>query len=70
MGDMTARLACRRDCHIKLVNGWRNRASTEIVNRKARYSLIVSLRGPSEEVDLYTPISTLVAVPLSVETEI
>lgn len=49
---------------IKPVGGWwRNRANANIVNKRSRYSLVVTLKGPSSEVDLYTPITALVTVP-------
>lgn len=52
---------------IKPVGGWwRNRASANIVNKRSRYSLVVTLKGPSSEVDLYTPIAALVTVPQTV----
>ena len=55
---------------IKPVNGWwRNRASPEICNRKARYSLIVGLKTRKVELDVYTPISAAMSVPTTVEVE-
>lgn len=56
---------------IKPVNGWwRIRASTEICNRKTRYALIVSLKTRNTELDIYTPIRTVIDVPIGVETMI
>lgn len=56
---------------IKPVNGWwRIRASTEICNRKTRYALIVSLTTRNTELDIYTPIRTVIHVPISVEVMI
>jgi hypothetical protein len=56
---------------VKPVNGWwRIRASTEICNRKTRYALIVSLKTRNTEMDIYTPIRTVIDVPISVETMI
>jgi hypothetical protein len=49
---------------ISPVNGWwRKRASPEICNKKARYSLIVTIRTPDTNVDIYTPISTAIEIP-------
>jgi hypothetical protein len=49
---------------IKPVNGWwRNRASAEYVNRKTRYSLVVTLKAGRSDIDLYNPIKALVKVP-------
>ena len=48
---------------ISPVNGWwRNRASPEICNRKARYSLIVTIKTPDTNVDIYTPISVAIEI--------
>ena len=56
---------------IKPVNGWwRNRASPQICNRKTRYALIVTLKARNASVDIYTPIRTLIGVPVSVETQV
>jgi hypothetical protein len=46
------------------------RASTEICNRKVRYALIVSFKTRNTELDIYTPIRTVIDVPISVETMI
>jgi hypothetical protein len=55
---------------IKPVNGWwRNRASPEVCNRRARYSLVVGLKTTNVEVDVYTSISTAVSLPTAVEVE-
>lgn len=37
---------------------WRTRKKLERFNKKARYSLIVSIETPKENIDLYTPIKT------------
>lgn len=55
---------------VKPVNGWwRNRASTEIVNRKSRYALIVTLKARNAELDIYTPVRTSIGLPVPVEVE-
>jgi len=49
---------------IKPVNGWwRDRAGREYVNKQTRYSLIVTLKAQNVDVDLYTPIKTVVDIP-------
>jgi hypothetical protein len=51
---------------------WRTRPAQERYNLPARYSLIVSIRTPATDVDLYTPIAQQVAaqaaVPVVVNT--
>ncbi|MEP0707712.1 MAG: S8 family peptidase [Parvibaculum sp.] len=54
---------------IKPVNGWwRQRAAKEIVNKRTRYSLIVSLKARNIDIDLYTPIQALIEPPIEIET--
>ena len=52
---------------VKPVGGWwRDRASPEVVNRKSRYALVVTLKGRRVEIDLYTPISIAVEPPVAI----
>jgi hypothetical protein len=46
---------------------WKNNASSTRVDQPVRYALIVSLTTPEQDVDLYTPIATLLKVPTAVE---
>jgi len=58
---------------IKPVGGWwRDRARAEYVNRTSRYALIVTLKAPRVDVDLYSAVqSVLVRVPIQgIETEV
>ena len=58
---------------VKPVNGWwRNRASTDICNRKSRYALIVTLKARNADLDIYTPVRTSIGlpVPVVIETEV
>jgi hypothetical protein len=56
---------------IKPVNGWwRNRASREVCNRKTRYALVVTVKTQNLDIDIYTPISAAVLVPVSIETPV
>lgn len=60
-------LAGRDTLCIKPVVGWcRQRASLDICNAMRRYSLIVTLKAQNSEIDLYTPISTAIGVPVDV----
>jgi len=47
---------------------WRTRPFLERFDHSARYSLIVTLRAPSVDVDLYTEVENILAVPISIET--
>lgn len=62
-------LAGRDMLCIKPVNGWsRNRSTREVCNAVRRYALVVSLRTRNADVDLYTPITTMINLPVEVET--
>jgi hypothetical protein len=45
---------------------WRTRQAQERYDLPARYSLIVSIRTPAKDVDLYTPIAQQVAAQVAV----
>jgi hypothetical protein len=52
---------------VKPVNGWwRNRASTDVCNRKSRYALIVTLKAQNVDLDIYTPVRTSIGLPVPV----
>jgi hypothetical protein len=46
---------------------WKTRKRLEGYNKSARYSLIVSIRAPEVDVDLYAAITNQIAVPVLVE---
>jgi hypothetical protein len=47
---------------------WKTRLRHERYNRQARYSLIVSIRAPEVEVDLYNAVANQISVPVTVES--
>ncbi len=53
---------------IKPVGGWwKERAKADVRAQKARYSLVLSLRSQDSEIDLHTPISTMIEAEIGVE---
>ncbi|MDO7837152.1 S8 family peptidase [Sphingobium sp. HBC34] len=63
-------LAARNALYIHPISGWwRERKSLGRYDQEARYSLVVSLETPTVEVDLYTPVATLVPVLVDVPIE-
>ena len=58
------------DCNqigISPVSGWwKERPKLKRGDRKVRYALIVSVRTPQLTADLYTPVETQFAVPITV----
>jgi hypothetical protein len=50
-----------------VVGWWRERAHLGRWNRSARYALVVSILSPRLDVDIYTPVSTMLQVPVEIE---
>lgn len=60
-------LAARGYIAIYPVLGWwKERASLERWSKKARYSLIITIRTPDVETDIYTPVANQVVTPVKV----
>lgn len=51
-------------CVFPVMGWWRERRLLGRINSKARYALVLGLEAPNLEIDLYTPISTAVEVPV------
>lgn len=50
------------------IGWWKKRQYLEGWKKKARYSLIVTIEAPEENVDIYTPVANQVGVPIVIET--
>lgn len=49
-------------------NGWwRTRKHLEAYNNEARYTLIVSIYSPANDIDIYTPVTVQIATPVQIE---
>jgi hypothetical protein len=48
-------------------DGGKKSPNLERFDAKARYALIVTIRAPGSDVDIYTPVETQVSVPVDVE---
>lgn len=65
-----ADLATRNQIGVYPVGGWwKERHWLGRAERSARYSLIVSISTPIESVDIYTPIATIVNVPVTIKVD-
>lgn len=63
-----ADLAERDHIAVFPVGGWwKERRHLGRWNNTARYSLIVTIRTPEEEVDLYTPVANQIELPIEIE---
>lgn len=64
-----ADLAARKHIAVYPVGGWwKERPQLGRADRKVRYSLLVSVKTPQTEIDLYTPIANSVGIAVEVET--
>lgn len=62
-------LASRGGVAVYPVSGWwKDLISRDRSDAGSRYALLVSIEAPEVEVDLWTPISTQLAVPIEIET--
>lgn len=50
-----------------VIGWWRERHQLQRWNRKARYALIVTLRTPTTEIDIYTPVVSLIRPKIQIE---
>ena len=50
-----------------VIGWWRGRAHLQRWARTTRYSLVVSIRTPKEDVDIYTPVATQLGIVVPVE---
>jgi len=53
-----------------VVGWWRERHHLGRWNRQARYSLIVTIQTPSEQIDIYTPVQVQIASRVPVEIQV
>lgn len=66
-----AQLAARNFICVKPVSGWwKERKTREVCEQQARYALVVTLSAPDSEIDLYTPITTVIEQRVPVEVSV
>lgn len=68
-GTASELASCGHIAVYPVTGWWRERPHLERHSKKARYSLIVSIESPGQEVDLYTPIAAQVSVATELEME-
>ena len=52
------------------VGWWRERHHLGRVTRHCRYSLVISIQPPSEDIDIYTPVATQIGITVPVEISV
>lgn len=51
-----------------VVGWWRERTNLMRMEKKSRYSLIISLHTEEQEIDLYTPIMNMINIPIDIRS--
>lgn len=60
---------CNKIAVYPIIGWWRERHNLRKYNAKARYSLVVSLDTPAENVELYSTVKAMIQIPIEVSTE-
>jgi len=59
---------CNHIAVYPVIGWWRERKHLGKVENKTRYSLIISLETPAQDVELYTTVKTMIEVPIEIQT--
>lgn len=59
---------CNHIAVYPVIGWWRERKHLSQVENKTRYSLIISLETPAQDVELYTTVKNMIQVPVEVKT--
>lgn len=65
-GSASEMAECNLIAIYPIIGWWRERHNLKKYNSKARYSLVVSLETPIEDIQLYTTVQTLINVPIEI----
>jgi hypothetical protein len=60
---------CNHIAVYPIIGWWRERKHLGQVENQTRYSLIISLDTPAQDVELYTTVSNKIGVPIEIQTE-
>ena len=59
-------------CHFiavyPIIGWWRERKHLGQVDNKTRYSLLVSLETPAQDIELYTTVKNMIEIPIEIQT--
>ena len=67
IGNAADLAACNLIGIYPIIGWWRERHNQGCFNKQTRYSLIVSLEVPEQEVDIYTTVRNMIAVPVEIQ---
>lgn len=59
---------CNLIAVFPIIGWWRERKHLEKVENTTRYSLIISLETPAQDVELYTTVKNMIEVPIEIKT--
>jgi len=62
--------ACNLIGVYPVIGWWRERAHLGRWDRKARYSLVVSIHTPEQDIDIYTPVAIQVGIAVPIEIQV
>jgi hypothetical protein len=60
---------CNLIAVFPIIGWWRERKHLGKVENLTRYSLVISLETPAQEVELYTTVKNMIEVPIEIKTE-
>jgi len=66
IGNAADLAACNIVGVYPIIGWWRERHNMKCFNKQTRYSLIVSLEVPEQQVDIYTTVRNMVTVPVKI----
>jgi hypothetical protein len=67
-GSAAELATCNLIAIYPIIGWWRERKNQKKVENKTRYSLIVSLDTPKQDVELYTTVSNMIGIPVEITT--
>lgn len=65
-GTASEMAECNKIAIYPIIGWWRERHNLKKYNAKTRYSLIVSLDTPTEDVELYSTVKALIQIPIEI----
>ena len=65
-GTASEMAECNLIAIYPIIGWWRERHNLKKYNSKARYSLVISLDTPAEEIELYSTVKTMIQIPIEI----
>lgn len=67
-GTAAALATCNHIAVYPVIGWWRERKHLGKVEKQTRYSLIISLETPAQDIELYTTVINMIEVPIEIQT--